>query len=175
MKGKSRILIFTGDGKGKTTAAFGMALRASGRGMRTMIVQFIKPYSSVGEIAACCHLPGVEIRQTGLGSVSGPSHPSFSKHRQAAQEGLGLALEALMSDRYDLIILDEVCTAVAKGLLEEDQIKEALRQAHPGVCVVMTGRDATAGLINLADTVTEMRSVKHGFKEGWKAEKGVEY
>ena len=175
MKGKHRVLIFTGDGKGKTTAAFGMALRASGEGKRTLIVQFIKPYSSVGEVAACCYLPSVEIRQTGLGFVPGVSHPSFTEHRQAAQKGFELALKAMMSDEYDLIILDEVCTAVAKGLLEEDQIKEALLQAHPGVCLVMTGRDATAGLIDLADTVTEMHSVKHGSSEGWKAQKGVEY
>jgi cob(I)alamin adenosyltransferase len=175
MRGKNRVLIFTGDGKGKTTAALGMALRASGHGMRTLILQFIKADSSVGEIAACRNLPGVEISQTGLGFVPKPSNPSFLEHRRAAQEGLELALKALTSDQYDLVILDEICTAVAKGLLEEDCIVEAVRQTHPSVCVVMTGRNATEGLIDLADTVTEMRFVKHGFREGRAAEKGVEY
>ncbi len=175
MRRPGRILLFTGDGKGKTTAALGMALRASGHGMRTLILQFIKANSSVGEIAACRHLPGVEISQTGLGFVPEPSHPSFSEHRRAAQEGLGLAHKALMSGQYDLVVLDEICTAVAKGLLQEDSVVEALRQAHPRACVVLTGRNATKALIDLADTVTEMRFIKHGFREGRAAEKGVEY
>jgi cob(I)alamin adenosyltransferase len=175
MAHKGRILLFTGDGKGKTTAALGMALRASGHGLRTLILQFIKANSSVGEIAACRHLPGVEISQTGLGFVPERSEPSFSEHRRAAQEGLGLALKALTSGRYDLVILDEICTAVSRGLLDEECVVEAVRQAHPQACVVMTGRNATRALIELADTVTEMRSIKHGFMEGRVAEKGVEY
>ena len=175
MKHPARILLFTGDGKGKTTAALGMALRASGHGMRILILQFIKANSSVGEIAACRHLPGVEIGQTGLGFVPKPSHSSFPGHRRAAEEGLELARKALQSGQYDLVILDEICTAVSRGLLEEECVIEAVRQAHPVACVVMTGRNATRALIDLADTVTEMRSIKHGFAEGRAAEKGVEY
>ncbi len=170
-----RILLFTGNGKGKTTAALGMALRASGHGMQTLILQFIKANSSVGEIAACRHLPNVEISQTGLGFVPEPSNPSFSEHRRAAQEGLGLALKALTSGQYDLVVLDEICTAVSKGLLDEECVMEAVRQAHPRACVVLTGRNATRALIDLADTVTEMRFIKHAFTEGRAAEKGVEY
>ncbi len=170
-----RILLFTGEGKGKTTAALGMALRASGHGMRTLILQFIKANSSTGEIAGCAYLPGVEIFQTGLGLVPNEKNPRFAEHRRAAQEGLGLAVEAISSRRYDLIILDEICTAVTKGFLEEASVVEAVRQTPPNICMVMTGRNATQGLISLADTVTEMRLIKHGFTEGWAAQKGVEY
>ena len=175
MKHPGRVLLFTGDGKGKTTAALGMALRASGHGMRTLILQFIKANSSVGEVSACRRLPGVEISQTGLGFVPERSNPSFPEHRRAAEEGLGLALKALTSGQYDLVILDEICTAISRGLIDEVCVIEALRQAHPRTCVVMTGRNATRALIDLADTVTEMRFVKHGFREGRAAEKGVEY
>ncbi len=170
-----RILLFTGDGKGKTTAALGMALRASGHGLRTMILQFVKANSTVGEIAACRHLPGIEISQTGLGFVPEPSHPSFPEHRRAAEKGLELARKALTSGQYDLVILDEICIAVSRGLLDEERVIEAVRQAHPRTCVVMTGRSATRDLIDLADTVTEMRFIKHGLTVGRAAEKGVEY
>lgn len=119
MRGKSRVLIFTGDGKGKTTAALGMALRASGHGLRTLILQFIKANASTGELIALQHLPGVEIIQMGRGFTSPAEDPAFSEHRQSAQNALQMALKALQSKRYDLIILDEICTAISKGLLDE--------------------------------------------------------
>jgi cob(I)alamin adenosyltransferase len=93
----------------------------------------------------------------------------------AAAEGIELAARALSSGGYDLVILDEICTAVGKGLLDEGQVIEAVRRGAPGMCVVMTGRNATAGLISIADTVTDMRMVKHGFQDGWEGQKGVEY
>jgi cob(I)alamin adenosyltransferase len=175
MKGKSRILIFTGDGKGKTTAALGMALRASGHGMRTLILQFIKANTITGELTALKHLPGVELIQMGRGFVPSPDNRAFAEHREAARDGLKMALEAIRSRQYDLIILDEICTAMAKGLLTEDQVAEVIDQTHEDFCLVLTGRGATDRLISKVDTVTEMRCLKHGLDVGWKAQKGVEY
>jgi cob(I)alamin adenosyltransferase len=175
MRSQGRILLFTGDGKGKTTAALGMALRACGHGQKTLIIQFIKSDASTGEIEGLKHLPCAEIIQKGLGFVPPESDQAFETHRQAAQEGLSSSADALASGRYDLVILDEVCLAVSRHLLEEDAVMEVIQKARPQTCVVMTGREASPGLIALADTVTEMHMVKHGLATGIKAQKGVEY
>ena len=175
MKDRKRIILFTGDGKGKTTAALGMVLRASGHGMKSLVIQFVKSDPDTGELAACRNIAGVEIVQTGRGFVPERTDPLFQEHRKAAEEGLDRAERAILSGDYDLVILDEICIAVWKGLLDEKKIIEVVLRAGPGTCVVMTGRNATAGLISLADTVTEMRMIKHGFAEGWEAQKGVEY
>jgi len=171
---KSRILIFTGDGKGKTTAALGMALRASGHSMKTLVLQFIKSNKS-GELTALKNLHGVEIIQTGRGFVPSPMDPAFLKHREAAHQGLETAAEALRSKKYDLMILDEICTAMDKGLISEDQIMELIKESGEVSCLVLTGRGATQRLIDEADTVTEMRNLKHGLSQGINAQKGVEY
>ncbi len=174
-KDRGRIVLFTGEGKGKTTAALGMALRAAGHGMKVLIVQFVKSDQTTGEIAPCSHLPGVEIVQTGRGFVPEKTSPAFQEHCHAAQDGLNLANGAIASGKYDFIVLDEICLAVSKGLLEEKQVIDIVSKAGIATCVVMTGRSATTGLLSLADTVTEMHPVKHGFESGWKAQKGVEY
>ncbi len=171
---KARILIFTGDGKGKTTAALGMAFRASGHGLRSCMVQFIKGDGSVGEVLAAAAAASIDIVQTGLGFLPPATAPSFSPHRQAAQEGLHKAREIISGRKYGLVILDEVCLAVNRGLLEENQVAEVLAEATPNVCLVLTGRGATPGLIALADTVTEMKCLKHGLQAGWLAQEGVE-
>jgi cob(I)alamin adenosyltransferase len=171
---KTRILIFTGDGKGKTTAALGMALRASGHCMKTLVLQFIKSNQS-GELTAFKSLHGVEIIQTGRGFVPSPTDPAFLKHREAACQGLEMAVEALRSKKYDLMILDEICTAMDKGLVSEDQIIELIKECGEISCLVLTGRGATPRLIDEADTVTEMHNLKHGLSLGIRAQKGVEY
>jgi cob(I)alamin adenosyltransferase len=172
---EGRILLFTGDGKGKTTAALGMVLRASGHGQRILVIQFIKHNTATGEINGCRHLPQVELLQTGLGFVPDPASPHFVEHRRAAEKGLDYAAEALRSRQYDLVVLDEICLAVSTGLLKEDPVMEVLRQTGPETCVVLTGRQCTPGLASLADTATEMRCLKHGFQSGRNAQKGVEY
>ena len=170
-----RVLVFTGDGKGKTTAALGMALRASGHEMRTLVLQFIKNDSASGEIAALERFTGVELRQCGLGFVPPRSDPAFAGHRAAAQDALALAEGSLDSGKYDLIVLDEICTAVAKGLIEEDRVAEMVKRTPADIRLALTGRGATERLIALADTATEMRCIKHGLRSGWTAQKGVEY
>ena len=174
MKEKPRVLIFTGDGKGKTTAALGMAFRASGHGLRTCVIQFIKSDTTVGELAAAAASTAIEIHPTGLGFLPSPDRPQFADHRAAAQAGLGKAAELLVSGRFALLVLDEICLAVARGLIDEEQVVELLAQAPPQTCLVLTGRDATPALIALADTVTKMHCLKHGLEAGRPAQPGVE-
>ena len=170
-----RILIFTGDGKGKTTAALGMALRASGHGMRVCILQFIKNDATTGELAAAADMAHIDIIQTGQGFLPKPGDARMAGHRAAAVEALHRAEEIIAGGEYPVIILDEICVAVSRGLLEEPRVIEVLAKARPEACIVLTGRDAPPGLVALADTVTEMRVVKHGYHAGRKAQKGVEW
>jgi cob(I)alamin adenosyltransferase len=101
--------------------------------------------------------------------------PAFPEHCRAAHHGLKKAAEAIRSKKYDLIILDEICTAMAMGLVKEDQVVAVIEQSSKDSCLVLTGRGASDRLIAMADTVTEMRSLKHGLQEGITAQKGVEY
>ena len=174
MTDKPRVLIFTGEGKGKTTASLGMALRASGHGMKVFILQFIKSDASVGEVAALAQNTNITLRQAGLGFLPQPADPRWAGHQAAAQAALGLARQALAASDCQVVILDEICFAVARGLIQEADIQAMLDLAPAGSVVVLTGREATPGLIAMADTVTEMRCVKHGFRAGRPAQKGVE-
>lgn len=174
MNEQPRILLVTGDGKGKTTSALGMALRAAGHGMRTLVLQFIKADAATGEIAAIQSIENIDIEQTGRGFVPPAEDPRFDEHRRAARRGLARAGEALLSGEYALIVLDEICIAVARGLLAESDVLELLAKTPHGLRVVLTGRYATPGLIEAADTVSEIRSVKHALESGRPAQKGVE-
>ena len=175
MTAAGRILIFTGDGKGKTTAALGMVLRAHGHAIPVSAIQFVKSDTETGEFAALKAMAGVEIYVTGLGFVPRPTDPRFADHRRAAEKGLRIAGEAASSGRYGMVVLDEICTAVTLNLLAEDAVLALLREAAPDCTVVLTGRGATEGLIQAADTVSEVRCIKHGFDSGRKAQKGVEF
>jgi cob(I)alamin adenosyltransferase len=175
MSGAGRILIFIGDGKGKTTAALGMVLRAHGHGIPAAMIQFIKSDRETGEFAALQKMAGVEIAVTGLGFVPHPTDPRFAEHCRAAEEGIRISSEAVLSGRYGLIVLDEVCTAVSLKLLAEGDVLAAVRKAAPDCTIVLTGRGATEGLIRAADTVSEIRCVKHGFDRGRKSQNGVEF
>ncbi|MDD5304848.1 MAG: cob(I)yrinic acid a,c-diamide adenosyltransferase [Elusimicrobia bacterium] len=168
-------MIFTGDGKGKTTAAFGMALRASGHGQRVLIVQFLKSNAATGELRACAQLPGVEVVQMGRGFIPRREHAAFPEHEAAAREALAFAREAVLSSKYDLIILDEICGALLRELIDEEAVIALINAPERTACLVLTGRHASAALIAQADTVTEMRCVRHGYTEGIAAQKGVEF
>jgi cob(I)alamin adenosyltransferase len=139
------------------------------------VIQFVKSDRESGEFAALQKMAGVEIAVTGLGFVPRPTHPRFADHCRAAEEGLRIAAEAASSGRYGLVVLDEACTAVALKLLSEEAVLQLLHGAAPECTIVLTGRGATEGLIRAADTVTEMRCIKHGFDNGLKAQKGVEF
>ena len=115
-----RVLLFTGDGKGKTTAALGLALRACGHGLRVLALQFVKA-APTGELAAARHLPGFELVQCGRGFVPAPNSPAFEEHCRAAAAGLELAAEAMRSERYGLVILDEICVRSERRFAERRQ------------------------------------------------------
>lgn len=170
-----RVLLFTGDGKGKTTAAMGMALRAVGHGQRVRIIQFIKGNPDSGELNALQKLPLVTLTQTGCGFVRGAVGEALARHCAGAREGLALARESLADPAIALVVLDEICGAVSHALLDEAEVVAALQAAHEGGVVVLTGRRATEGLLDIADTVTEMRCTKHAYHQGVAAQKGVEW
>jgi len=169
------ILIFTGNGKGKSTAAFGMALRAAGHGQRILILQFMKADDSTGELVSFREKLGIDIRLTGLGFVPKPEHPKYPVHREAAQKAFAVARKAMQSGDYDLLILDEICGSVACGLIDENQVLEAVKTSRDDLNIVLTGRNATAAMIAMADTVTEMVPHKHALENGVPARRGVEF
>lgn len=173
--GPGRFLIFTGDGKGKTTAALGMALRMVGHGRRVLIVQFIKSDDSTGELKALGRMPGIELVQKGLGFIPRQEGETRERHRQVAVEALEFAHQALAVGGCDLVILDEICIAVSAGLIDEASVHAAVDAAHQDTCLIMTGRSAPQSFIERADTVTEMHCVKHGYRAGISAQQGVEF
>jgi cob(I)alamin adenosyltransferase len=170
---KGRIIVNTGDGKGKTTAAFGTALRASGHGQKVAIVQFIKGDWNYGEVAALEGCPNIEMRRIGSGFTWLADDPAVP--RALAREAWDLSRELAASDRYDLLVLDELNYAATEGYVSVDEILDLLETKPPRLSVIITGRGAPPELVAAADTVTEMRSVKHAFDDEVTAKKGIEY
>jgi cob(I)alamin adenosyltransferase len=144
------VLVFTGDGKGKTTAALGMVLRAAGHGIPALVVEFLKEDARSGELDAAKRLPGVEIVQMGRGFVPPVDNPRYEEHRTAAVEALNFAEEALLSGRMVWWCWTR-CARGESGTVREDAVCEAVEAAAPGTCVVLTGRDAAEKLLALAD------------------------
>uniref|UniRef100_Q3ASK3 corrinoid adenosyltransferase n=1 Tax=Chlorobium chlorochromatii (strain CaD3) TaxID=340177 RepID=Q3ASK3_CHLCH len=170
-----RILLFTGNGKGKSTAAFGLLARALGHGMKAKVIQFVKSDDAVGEQRFFSQHPAVEWEQFGRGFLPrDPASPKMEEHRAAAREGLDAAITALASSEYHVVLLDEVCFALGKELIPIEPLLEALRSADDGKIVVLTGRNAPEALVALADTVSDIQMVKHGYQQGIPAQKGVE-
>jgi len=176
------VQVYTGNGKGKTTAALGLAVRALGQGLNVCFLQFLKGGTPTGEQrGAEALLPamrwetfGVDRRQTAKTRewwLSGWTEAD----RAAAQEGLALGKDIVQSGEYDLVVLDELCVALEGGLVDLGQVLELLAARGEHVEVVITGRGAPPGLIAAADLVTEMREVKHPFRNGVSARRGIEY
>ncbi len=165
------IIVHTGDGKGKTTAALGLALRAFGAGLKVLILQFIKGGQKYGELDALKNLQ-IEIRQCGLGFTKSGE---IAEHKAAAQATLKIAKDEIISRNRDLIILDEINYAVKFGLITEDEMLNLLTIRPPELHLVFTGRDATEKLIDAADLVTEMKMIKHPYQRGIKAQRGIEF
>ncbi len=170
-------IVFTGEGKGKTTAALGMALRALGHGMKVRMIQFVKGTWRTGERKIAPHLaPNFELLTMGRGFLAPlRSKATMEEHRAAAQRALELALETLASGQWDMVILDEVLWAHSRGLIGWDDLKSLLDARPPNVHLVLTGRGATPEVIELADLVTEMKPVKHPYDHGVRAQPGVEF
>jgi len=176
------LIVHTGDGKGKTTAALGVALRALGHGWRVCVIQFFKGDWPVvyGEVQMGQRLaPQFEILQLGRGFVKhmGDKKP-FEEHRQAAQEALRVARERMVSGAYDLVILDELVYAIdyaGVSLVTLQEVLDLVDAKPPSLHLILTGRNAPQALIDRADLVTEMREIKHPWQQKVPAQQGVDY
>ena len=171
MERRGLIIVHTGDGKGKTTAALGLAIRAWGAGLKVLILQFIKGGRRSGELTAFDALK-IEVRQLGLGFIT---KENFSEQKKSARAAIELARREILSGAWDLIILDEINYAVKFGLLDAADILELIQIRPPQLHLVFTGRDALPELIDAADLVTEMKLIKHPFKSGISAQAGIEF
>ncbi len=170
---KGLVVVNTGHGKGKTTAALGVVLRAWGRGMRVVVLQFMKARTSnYGEERAAKKL-GIEMIPLGEGFTW--QSKDIEKHRAAARECWNLACQKISSGEYDAIVLDEMTYPLAYGWISVEEVLEVLRQRPEGLHVIITGRDAPPELIEYADLVTEMQEVKHPHQKGLKAQPGIEF
>ena len=171
------VIVYTGGGKGKTTAALGLALRASGYGRRICMVQFIKGSWHYGEMDSARMLgPNFDLVPAGKGFVGIIDDTSpRSEHEAAARAALGEAKRRVDSDAYDLVILDEVNYAVGLGLVGIDDVLGVVRGRPARLDIVLTGNGAREELIGEADLVTEMREVKHPYRSGVKAKKGIDF
>jgi cob(I)alamin adenosyltransferase len=173
------LLVFTGNGKGKSTAAFGLALRAAGNHLPVKVVQFIKGSWKTGEREAIRdHLPEIEVEVGGIGftieRLRNPAVP-MTDHQLAARAAWEMATEAVRSDRYRMVVLDEILGSVKAGLVTEAEVLELAAERPRDLHLVLTGRNAPDAIVAAADLVTEMREVKHHFKAGIPAQRGIEF
>jgi cob(I)alamin adenosyltransferase len=170
------IIVLTGNGKGKTTSALGMAMRAVGQGLKVIMLQFLKGSWKYGELAAAERLaPDLTIRPLGDRFIHvDPDNPD-PQDVALAERAWAVCKEALFSGEYGMVILDEVNNAIAYGLLPADEVVEALRRRPAGLHVVLTGREAHPKIVEVADLVTEMNEIKHPYQAGLIARKGIEF
>lgn len=166
------IQIYTGNGKGKTTAALGLALRASGAGLKVYIGQFIKG-KTYSELKSLKTIPWVKVEQYGSGCFI--RHKPKQKDIDLASEGLKRIREIVAQKKYKLVILDEINVALHFGLLKVNQIIQLFKTTPKNIELVLTGRQAPPELIKLADLVSEVKEIKHYYKKGAKARKGIEF
>jgi len=174
---KGLIVVITGNGKGKTTSALGMALRACGHGLRVCIIQFMKGDLYAGEWDGIKRMDcRIELHATGKGfcGIQGNPYP-WAEHRANAQDAIDLVHEKMTSGSYDLLILDEINNALKLKLIDLEQLLEILRSKPPLMHLVLTGRDAHPEVIELADTVSEIREIKHAYRQEIEPQPGIDY
>ena len=170
---KALVVVNTGHGKGKTTAALGVVLRAWGRGMRVVVIQFVKTRTSnYGENRAAKKL-GIEMIPMGEGFTW--LSKDIEKDKATAREAWELARQKICSGEYDLVLLDELTYPLTYGWIPVQEVIDVLQRRPEGLHVIITGRDAPEELIDYADLVTEMREIKHPFQKGLKAQPGIEF
>ena len=170
---KGYIQVYTGNGKGKTTATFGLALRAVGAGMSVFIGQFVKGKSYNENVAIARHLKNITVKQYGLGCfiVNTPTDDDI----KAAGKGLDEMRKIIQKGKYDMVIMDEVNIALYYKLIDIKNLLEIIKTKPEHVELVLTGRYAPQELIDKADLVTEMKEIKHYYRKGIEARKGIEY
>ncbi len=174
---KGLIVVITGNGKGKTTSALGIAVRACGHGMKTSIIQFMKGDIYAGEWDGVKKMNcGIELIPTGKGfcGILGNPYP-FREHRENAQNAIQLAHQKMESGQFDILILDEINNALHLRLVDLEQVLEIIRKKPPLMHLVLTGRDAHPQVTELADTVSEINEVKHAFRKGIEPQPGIDY
>ena len=171
------VIVYTGKGKGKTTAALGIVLRAVGHGMKVAMVQFIKGEWYYGELTSSKRLePEFELIAAGKGFVGiiDDDHP-IEDHQNAAQVALALAKDKLASGEFDVVILDEINYAAKLGLISENEVIQLIQSKPQKTSLVLTGNYAPESVISAADLVTEMKEIKHPYQQGIKAKKGIDF
>ncbi|MFT5698130.1 MAG: cob(I)alamin adenosyltransferase [Desulforhopalus sp.] len=173
MQNTGRVIINTGNGKGKTTAALGTAFRALGHGRKVCVIQFLKGKGAYGERIMAEKMDNLDWFICGKGFVF--KKENIDEDRVVAREGFQLALEKVRSDQYDLLILDEITYLPHYDFLEVSKIVELITNKPERLSIIITGRDADPQLIEIADTVTVMEPLKHAYKEGITAQKGIEF
>jgi len=168
------VQVYTGEGKGKTTAALGLAMRAAGHGLKVYIIQFMKGWPNYGELKTVGGHPQITLRQFGRPEFVDPDKPE-PVDREMAQEALREARRVLTSGSYDVVILDEVNVALKYGLIELRDVLALIEEKPKHLELVLTGRYAPPEVIERADLVTEMREVKHPYRIGIEGQEGIEY
>ena len=174
---KGLVVVITGHGKGKTTTALGIAVRACGHNLRTSIIQFMKGDIYAGEWDGIKKMNcGVELISTGKGfcGIQGNPYP-FKEHRENAQEAIQLARQKIESGQFDILILDEINNALSLRLVDLDQVMEMIGHKPPRMHLVLTGRDAHPQVVELADTVSEINEIKHAYRKGIEPQPGIDY
>ena len=170
------IIVNTGPGKGKTTAAMGTALRAVGQGMRVLMLQFLKGSWHYGELDAVKAFgDNFIMKQMGRGFVKVGTEKPDPEDVRMVEEAWGEAVKAMQSGECDLLVLDEINYAISYGMLDPAKVVQALQSKPEQVHVILTGRNAHPTIVEIADTVTEMRQVKHAYEKGVMAQRGIEY
>lgn len=170
------LIVFTGDGKGKTSAAMGSALRAAGQGFKILMIQFIKGSWRYGELDAAPLLGGaLEIRAMGRGFVKPGAETLDPEDVRLAEAAWQAALDAMHSGKYDMLILDEINYAIHYGMISLDRVLAGLAERPLRLHVICTGRHAPPRLIEAADLVSEIKEIKHPFQKGGLAQRGIEY
>jgi cob(I)alamin adenosyltransferase len=170
------IIVNTGPGKGKTTAAMGTALRAVGNGMKVLMLQFLKGSWHYGELDAVKAFgDNFVMKQMGRGFVKVGGAETDPEDVRLVEEAWREAESAIMSGQWDLVVLDEINYAITYGMLDPAKVVETLKRKPERVHVILTGRNAHPTIIELADTVTEMKQVKHAYEKGVMAQRGIEY
>jgi cob(I)alamin adenosyltransferase len=173
--GQGLVQVFTGDGKGKTTAALGTILRAAGHGLNIFIIFFIKGNYAYGEFSTLTKLPNVRLASFGLRQFITKKGEINPEEKAQAKAALATAHEAITSGIYDLVVLDEINVALHFNLIELEEVLQLIKDKPSHVELILTGRRADPRLIEMADLVTEMVKIKHPFDKGVKARKGIEY
>jgi len=168
------VFVYTGNGKGKTTAAMGHALRAAGHGLKGLVIQFMKGKKYGEVIAAEKYLPGITIIQSGLDSFVMRKNPA-PVDIDLAQQGLNVAKKALSSSEYDLVILDEINVAMDFDLISIDDVVALIKSKAPAIDLILTGRYAPPEIVELADTVSDIQEIKHHYAKGIKERAGIEF